>query len=128
MFPDALSLLLGKDIPPMSLDHTLQDPFDPGCSLFGVGTEEHVSYLETPGPGHGRVQEAQVPQRHPTSIKIYDSLPEVHRIPEEGRYRHVATRTSRREPCLNYEAHAASGPDEVPQSFVAFDDAPFAAS
>ena len=111
----------------MGLDHTLQGPRPRVLSLW-VGTEENRSYLETPGPGHGRVQEAQVPQRHPTSIKIYDGLPEVLRIPEEGRYRHVATRTSRREPCLNYEAHAASGPDEVSQSFVAFDDAPFAAS
>jgi hypothetical protein len=97
-------------------------------ALFGVGTEENWSDFETSGPSHGRVQEAKVPQRHPASIEIHYGLPEVPRIPEESSYRHVATRTSRREPRSHYEAHAASGPDEVPQRFVAFDDAPFVAS
>src|SRR5215208_3871572 len=61
----------------MGLDHTLQSTLDPGCPLFGVSPEEHRSYLETPGPGHGRVQKAEVPQRHTTSIKVHDSLPKI---------------------------------------------------
>jgi hypothetical protein len=112
----------------MGLDRALQGGLDPGCPLFGVGTEEDGPYLETPGPGHGRVQESQVPQRHPTPIKLHDRRTEVPRVPEEGRYRHVATRTSRREPHPYYQVHAASGSHEVPQGFAAFDGAPFAAS
>ena len=72
----------------MGLDHTLQGTLDPGCPLFGVSPEEHRSYLETPGPGHGRVQKAEVPQRHTTSIKVHDGLPKIPRISEESRYRH----------------------------------------
>src|SRR5215211_5623783 len=112
LLPYALGHPSGKDIPPMGLDHALQGILDPGCSLFGVSAEEQGSCLET--PGHGRVQEAQVPQRHPTSIEIHDGLPKVFGIPEEGRYRHVATRTPRREPRSDHQPHAAPGPDEVP--------------
>jgi hypothetical protein len=98
----------------MGFDRTMQGGLEPGCSLLGVSAEEHCSYLEASGPGHGRVQETQVPQRHPTSIEIHDSLPEVLCIPEQSRYGHVASRTPGREPRSHYEAHAASGPDKVP--------------
>jgi hypothetical protein len=127
LLPEALSLLSGKDIPPIGLDHALQGTLDQGGPLFGVSSEEHGPYLETSCLGHGRVQEAKVPQRHPASVEIHDGLPEVPRIPEEGRYRHVFTRTPRREPRSHHQPHAASGPDEVPQCLAAFDRAPFAA-
>jgi hypothetical protein len=68
---------------PMSLDSTPQGRLDPGRSLLGVSAEEHVPYLKAPGPSHGGVQEAQVPQRHPTSAEIQDGPPKVRCVPEE---------------------------------------------
>lgn len=87
----------------MGFDDTLQCRLNPGCPPFRVSTEEHGSYLEASGPGHGSVQKAQVPQRHPTSIQIHDRLPKIPRIPEECSYRHVTTRMPCREPHPNYD-------------------------
>src|SRR5947209_7862325 len=95
LIPDALSLLTQKGFPSIGLDCTLQSRLDPSGSVFGVSAEEHVPYLEVPGPSHGGVQEAQVPQWYPVSVETQDGIPKIRCVPEECRHRHVFCRPPR---------------------------------